>query len=357
MKHIRLFTLIALALVLLASCATSYDYTQFTEDEEGWAPVVEYWAAKNAPAPGEPVKIADIPTDVIKVKDFASFKAAFSTAKRTGIKNIVFDADITWDPAETELALEATGLTIDLNGHTIKNIAKNALNFTGDSFTIKNGTFLGSADNNRYSLSINYSGSNATTDELRAAAEKQIPKSYADSDAVWAKRVVVENVKATACLIGYSTAEVKNCEFTGGAYRALVFQGTSGVIENVKAVTSDAGSSAGLVAHSYGVVTLKGNVTAKGKFGLYAARNGKILVADGSTVSASGFQTYAVYIETEGEATFGAGVTLGTANGSQAYMKEGTLTLNKGVVLTDASGKAVDKLTVDGEGGTVKDNR
>jgi hypothetical protein len=38
-------------------------------------------------------------------------------------------------------------------------------------------------------------------------------------------------------------------------------------------------------------------------------------------------------------------------------MKEGILTLNKGVVLTDDSGMITDKLSVDGEGGTVRDNR
>ena len=361
-KTINLFLIAIILVAVLVSCSTT-DYTVFTEDLEGWAPVSTALEAKkeqNKPTTSvaeETSRSSDVSSSEIHVKDFASFKTAFATAKEKGIKNIVFDSDITWDSSETELALEATGLTIDLNNHTIKNIPKNALNFTGSGFTVKNGTFTASGDNNRYSLSLNYNGSNATTEELKALAESKIPGAYNDSDPVWSNRIVLENIKATACLIGYSTAEIKNCEFTGGAYRALVMQGSSGVIENVKAVTSDAGSSAGLVAHSYGVVTLKGNVTAKGKFGFYAARSGKILVSEGATVSASGFQTYGVYIETGGEATFGAGVSLGTANGFQAYMKEGILTLNKGVVLTDDSGKVTDKLSVDGEGGTVRDNR
>ena len=358
----KLFSIALILVAVLVSCSTT-DYTVFTEDLEGWAPVSAALNAKkeqNKPTTsvaGETSGSSDVSSSEIHVKDFAGFKTAFATAKEKGIRKIVFDSDITWDVSETELALDATGLTIDLNNHTFKNIPKNALNFTGTNFKVKDGTFTASEDNNRYSLSLNYNGSNATTDELRTLAESKIPSAYNDSDPVWSDRIVLENIKATACLIGYSTVEITNCEFSGGAYRALVMQGSSGVIENVKAVTSDAGSSAGLVAHSYGVVTLKGNVTAKGKFGFYAARNGKILVSDGATVSASGFQTYGVYIETGGEATFGAGVSLGTANGFQAYMKEGILTLNKGVVLTDDSGMITDKLSVDGEGGTVRDNR
>lgn len=316
MKHIRLFTLIALALVLLASCATSYDYTQFTEDEEGWAPVVEYWAAKNAPAPGEPVKIADIPTDVIKVKDFASFKAAFSTAKRTGIKNIVFDADITWDPAETELALEATGLTIDLNGHTIKNIAKNALNFTGDSFTIKNGSILAAEGNNRYSININYDGTNG----IKELALPKVPGAYDDSDPVWAKRVVVENLTATGMLIGYSTAEVKNSQFIGGTYRGLVFQGSSGIVENVTVACADGAGSAGFVAHSYGVVTVKGECNFASKFGIYTAFCGKCIIDPAAKVTVRAYETVGIYAETQGTSEIYGTIDITPAPSKKAYI-------------------------------------
>ena len=208
----------------------------------------------------------------IHVATYDEFTAAFAAAQADPAKDtILLEADIAWDitkfNAEIPFMPKATGLTIDLNGHTISGVPKNAFNLTGDSFVLQNGTILGSDDNSRYSVNINYEGTNG----LKEQALAHVPAAYDDSDPVWAKRVIVRNIYATGMLCGYSTMEVVDCEFTGGQYRGLVFQGSSGIVQNVKAITLEEGASAGFVAHSYGTVLVKGECEFKGKFGVYSA--------------------------------------------------------------------------------------
>ncbi len=281
----------------------------------------------------------------IHVTTFDEFVAAFDAAQADPEKNmILLDNDIVWDftkyaGGDYVFMAKATGLTIDLGGHTISEVPKNALNLTGDSFILQNGTILGNETNNRYSVNINYEGTNGLKDQALAA----IPGAYDDSDPIWAKRVIVQNIKATGMLCGYTTMEVKDSEFIGGQYRGLVFQGSSGIVENVKAITLEDGGSGGFIAHSYGVVLVKGNCEFKGKFGVYSCQCSILSFDENASVNIGAWATYGIYLEKQGQTTIGKGVTVQPAPGREIfYLNTGAkLIIEKGAVVLDAEGKEV----------------
>ena len=278
----------------------------------------------------------------IHVTTLDEFTAAFEAAQADPTKDtILLENDIVWDftkyaGGDYVFMPKATGLTIDLGGHTISEVPKNALNLTGDSFVLQNGTILGNEQNNRYSVNINYEGTNGLKDMALAA----VPGSYSDSDPVWAKRVIVRNIKATGMLCGYSTMEVVDSEFVGGQYRGLVFQGSSGIVENVKAITIEEGGSGGFIAHSYGTVLVKGNCEFKGKFGVYSCQCSTLSFDPNADVKIGAWGTYGIYLEKQGLTTIGKGVTVQPAVGRETfYMNTGaTLIIEKGAVVLDAEG-------------------
>ena len=289
--------------------------------------------------------------NAIHVTTFDEFTAAFAAAQADPEKDtILLENDIVWDltkfNAEINFMPNATGLVIDLGGHTISEVPKNAFNLTGDSFILQNGTILGDAQNSRYSVNVNYEGTNGLKDQALA----HVPAAYDDADPVWAKRVIVRNIKATGMLCGYSTMDIKDCEFIGGQYRALVFQGSSGIVENVKAITLEEGSSGGFIAHSYGTVLVKGTCEFKGKFGVYSCQCSTLSFAEDCDVKIGAWATVGIYFEKQGFTTIGKGVTVQGAAGKQPFlMRTGsTLVIEKGAVVLDANGAEVPApLTVD----------
>ena len=315
-------------------------------------------------------KTESIPkNDAILVSTFDEFVQAFTDIRLPAEqrKIIRLTADIEFASTYTEsapFAPDATGLTIDLNAHTISEVPKNAFNITGNSFTLKNGTITGNASNNRYSVNINYNGTNATTSNgLKTQAIAHTPAAYNDNDEVWAARIKVQNLTATAMLCGYCTVEIKDCTFTGGQYRALVMQGASGIVENVTAVHTTTSGSAGFVAHSYGTVLVKGTCEFKGKFGVYSANCGVLNIDSSAVVTAEGVDTYALYLETQGKIAVGANAQLTLKPASEKvsfYLRSGAMVnIAAGAVLKDAEAAAIAKpipaAMIDASGNGAKD--
>lgn len=280
--------------------------------------------------------------DTIHVATFPEFVDAFKTVQSDPTKTrIALDNDIVWDftmyaGGDYVFSPDVTGLDIDLCGFSITEVPRNAFNLTGARFILQNGSIIASSRNDRYSVNINYNGTNGLKEEALA----HVPAAYSDSDPVWANRIVVKNIKATGMLCGYSTMEIKDCAFEDGLYRGLVMQGSSGTVENVKAITNEEGASAGFVAHSYGTVLVKGNCQFKGKFGVYSAQCSTLSFAEDAAVSIGAWATYGIYLEKQGFATIGAGITVQPAEGRQTiYARTGsTLVIEKGAVLKDSAG-------------------
>ena len=281
----------------------------------------------------------------IHVTTFTEFVDAFKLIKEDPTKDtIMLDNNIVWDftlysGGDYVFSPNATGLTIDLGGHTISEVPTNAFNLCGEAFTLKNGSILGSEKNSKYSVNINYDGTNG----VKEAALPKVPSTYDESDPVWAKRIIVEDITATGMLCGYSTVEIKNSNFIGGQYRGLVLQGSSGIVENVTAITLDSAGSAGFVAHSYGTVLVKGNCTFKGKFGVYSAQCSTLSFAEGANVSIEAWATYGIYLEKQSLTTIGQGVTVQPAEGKEPiYARKGSLLIiEKGAVIKDGAGAEI----------------
>ncbi|MFC2821886.1 MAG: hypothetical protein ACFN3H_03845 [Spirochaetales bacterium] len=279
--------------------------------------------------------------DAVHVTTFAEFTEAFKLAKEDPLKTkIVLDNDIVWDftlysGGDYVFMPDATGLDIDLCGFSILEVPKNALNLTGSAFTLENGSIIASEANDRYSVTINYEGTNG----LKDMALAHVPGSYDDADPVWADRIIVRNITATGMLCGYSTMEITDCNFIDGKYRGLVMQGSSGIVENVNATTREDAGSAGFVAHSYGTVLVKGSCEFKGKFGIYSAQCSTLSFAEGATVNVGAWATYGIYLEKQSLATVGTGVTIMPAEGKQTvYARTGsTLVIEKGAVIKDGT--------------------
>ena len=326
----------------------------------------------------KPVETGD--DGALHVATFNDFVKGLTSAKKTESKTLVLDADIEWDavkypggadasvasedvngfkggkislssikrPNEGALSIDVTGLTIDLGGHKITGVPTNAFNLKGDSFTLKNGQILASADNSKYSVNINYCGTNASTSNgLKALALDRVPASYAETDAAWKRRVIISDMTISGMLCGYSTVEVKNSSFLGGTYRGLVLQGSSGIVENVIIQTADNAGSAGFVAHSYDTVLVKGTCEFKGKFGAYAPMCSNLIFDSSAVVTVSGIETYAFYLETQGKITInsGATITLAPKSGKATfYMRTGSMIdIAAGAVLKDSAGTAIAK--------------
>ena len=307
----------------------------------------------------------------VHVSTWTEFAAALESAKLTEKKTVFVDADLTFDSStyskSNPFTADVTGLTIDLGAHTISGVngdTNTAFDLTGSNFTLKNGTILSAEGNNRYSITINYNGTNAsTTNGLKEQALEHTPAAYTDSNNVWKNRIIVDGINATGMLCGYSTVEIKNSSFTGGPYRGLVLQGSSGIVENVTASHTATSGSAGFVAHSYGTVLVKGACVFKGKFGVYSANCANLNFDSSAVVTAEGVDTYALYLETQGKITVnsGAQLTLKPVSGKAAfYMRSGAMVdIKSGAVLKDAEAAAIAKpipaALIDASGDGAKD--
>lgn len=329
----------------------------------------------------------------IHASTFAEFTKGLTSAKKTESKTLILDADIVWDSTkypggadvtgdeeyrlnsgktvsirvarlnEGALTIDVTGLTIDLGGHTISNIPSRAFNLTGNSFTIKNGTLSAAAGSDRYTLCINYANTNiktesdkSVTDGLKDVALDHVPASYTDSDAVWAKRIVVDGIKTQGIIAAYSTVEIKNSSSTNEQYRGFNLIGSSGIVENCSS-SSTVSENAALFVSNYGSVLIKGTNMFAGRIGLYVYHcatvtvdtNATFVVGDhGATIGDK--NNYAYAVERQSELVIKGTIKFNTIapkaiatfnNGSRLVIAAGATVLDKTDAIVNKGGDGV----------------
>ncbi|MCQ2411402.1 MAG: hypothetical protein MJ057_00420 [Sphaerochaetaceae bacterium] len=298
----------------------------------------------------------------IAVGTFAMFAQAFDSAVANEVTDIVLTADIAWDDEVAEsIAVDASGLTIDLNGHTLSAVPGGGkFNLQGDSFTLTNGTVAGRTDGTSYAvLTINDKSSNATlaADGEDVAAVK--PASYDDSDPIYKKRIVLKDLvldyagmRNGICFISFDNVTVNNTV----PGKAVCLNGTNALINNCSFSSKETTAVYGLhVVGGGNLVTITGTNTFNGgQYGLYIQNSGNVVVAAGAEVTAegkyvkatsttSGTATGAIYLIDHSSLTIDGSVTAKAANsiyknqavvyfsGSLAKAQEGsTLTVNDG---------------------------
>ena len=325
----------------------------------------------------------------ICVSTFAEFEQAFTAIREEGETRttICLTADIAWDttkyagttstksvtqvhpfnpsgpevtytvPKEKSLAVDATGLTIDLNNHSITGVPNLAFELRGNSFTIKNGSIVGATTGtaSKFPLIINYS--NTATAALKAIAVASKPSSYDNDDTtgMWAKRIKVDGITITngGCSIAYSTFEISNCSFSSTNERALNIIGSSGTLSGVTLYSAATGNSA-LYVQNFADVVVTGTVSAVGRVGGYFNSCSVATVASSGSlvlgVTGNGSSNKVPYIiEKQAELIVNGGLKIDTTNSTAVDEKycliqtSGMLTMNAGSSIVDKTDNVIAK--------------
>lgn len=206
----------------------------------------------------------------IAVGTFAMFAQAFDSAVANEVTDIVLTADIAWDQeaypgsasngmqAANALVVDASGLTLDLDGHSITAMVPQGINIKGSNITIKNGAFMRDdakftdLANNRWGLSVNYSTSNkAANQEYEQNVTLKDINTNAGLNLGYIQNVTLDHIGVTSdtyrplCLLGTQNVTIKDSQIfkigsdtTGAALMvtqsgSATFTGTSIVANNV----------------------------------------------------------------------------------------------------------------------------
>lgn len=293
----------------------------------------------------------------IHVSNFAQFKTAVVSAKKTESKTIVFDKDLTWDGdtynKENAYSPDLTGLTIDMNNHSITGIISTAFAPTGDSFTFKNGTISLVEATNTYQKAI-----------MIGFAEKTTNKDYT-TEAEQAKAVTFDSVVINgAVYLGDGVFVFNNCSIIGAEAknnRGLVCYSGHVTLNGTTVRSRKSGTDAAEVAIYVQETVLKlnnGTVIDSANHGIQAYNNSSVITSGTVTISAAGnFAIYTNYVKvkssdedkyTRADGKYKNVVTLGSGT-TVTSCEKGVLAMTFGDVYTIESG-----VSLTGPGGTAE---
>lgn len=271
---------------------------------------------------------------LVHISEFSQIVGKISAAKGSEAKTLVLDGDLIWDgdtyKATTPFDLDLTGLTIDLNGHSISGIVSNAFKPTGDTFIIKNGSLLLQESTSTYQKCISIGFSETLTYTDYSGAEAQ------------AKAVTFDGVTTNGCLyLGGGVFRIKDCtinsvgtqtrgicsysayvDVTGSTIKsnnAEVAIHVRDTVLNLSNGTVVDSAIHGIQAYYKSKVTTSGAVTIKGKganYDIYLNYGPNVLTIGGQTVIQGG--TKGVFAITYGDA-----ITI--ANGAAITGPQGTV--------------------------------
>lgn len=303
---------------------------------------------------------------LVHVSTFTQFKNGIETAKTKELKTVVLDKDITWDAdynKDAAFTPDLTGLTIDLNGHKIKDIISTAFKPSGNSFTIKNGT-LALIDNSTatYQKVIMIGFSEALTGKDYSTPEEQAKAITFEGvtfegtpylgDGVFVftdctvRGLAQKNNRGLVCYSGYVTlnnSSVISQAHTDGSEVAIYVRETVLKLNNGTTVTS---ANHGIQAYNNSSLTTEGTVTVQcaGNFAVYT--------------------NYASYTRNDGiyhnVVNIGSGTTLkGSVKGVLAMTFGDQYTIAAGATLIGPQGTAepkYDATSITGAVGTANTN-
>ena len=306
----------------------------------------------------------------LEVSTFEEFVSAFAIEREAGTPyTIKLTANLAWDAttydgsdAEHTFSPDMTGITLDLNEHTISGIANKAFAPIGASFTIKNGSILLDTElTGTYlrNLSIKFA------DELTA-------KDYT-TEAEQAKAITIDGVTLNGALyLGDGVYIVKDCtiDTSFAKTRGICLYSGAVTVSNstVKTNTNASGTEVALYGREAIFNLNAGTVIASANHGIQPYNNSTLVTTGDVTITAAGnyaiYTNYASYTRDDGVyknvVTLGAGakVTSGV-NGIFAMTFGDVYTIENGVTLTGPEGTVEPVYTVTSLGaksGTAKKN-
>ena len=323
--------------------------TNPTETTDG----VKTYTCQNNP---EHTKTENVPKLAICVSTFAEFEQAFTDIKAEGEtrKIICLTADIEWDAEkynkDNAFTPDMTGLTLNLNNHSITGMISTAFAPTGHSFTIKNGTLSLAAATNTYQKAIVVGFSETLTGKDYTTETEQ------------AKAVTFESVTFNASpYLGDGVFIFNNCSITGADAknnRGLVCYSGYVELNNTTVKSLKHGSDAAEVAIYVRETILKlndGTTVISANHGIQPYNNSALITSGSVSITAAGnyavYTNYASYERADGiyhnVVNLGAGTTIsGATKGVFAMTFGDQYTIAAGVTITGPSGTAEPKYEV-----------
>ena len=294
---------------------TKAEDSQYTYTFAGWSPAVTdvtgdvtYTATYTATEKMQPVA-------EVNGTQYATLEEAIAAANEGDTVKLLKDIDFRETyPAGTAHYIDISGLTLDLDGHTI-NVQNFGVIWTGKDLTIKNGTFVGEKRSST-SYGLHLYGIDNNGDIGDTPAEGDVPV----QNAVLKDLTIVGGVNAWYA----QNVTLKNCNATGQNYYAVYANLGSDVTIESGNYTSDCAKTSGVVgAATTGTMLIEG-----GDFTVPAKKD--IVLKNNPSVKISG-GTYNIQVP---EANCAEGFTPVTTPDAQGKYTVEPLGPNNGVNLT-----------------------
>ena len=296
----------------------------------------------------EHTKTEVVPKLAISVSTFAEFEQAFTDIRAEGetCKIIRLSADIAWDgtkydgsDADHIFSPDMTGLTLNLNEHTISGIATKAFAPTGHSFTIKNGSILlatGLETTYHRAISVGFSETLTYTDYT--------------TDEEQAKAVTFDGITTNGCIyLGGGVFRIKDCTIESYGTKTRGICSYSAYVDVTNSTIKATNGEVAIHARDTVLNLNAGTTVISPTHGIQAYYKSTVTTTGAVTITAAG-AGYDIYLNYgPNTLTIGSETTIsGATKGVFALTFGDTVTIADGASITGPAGGVEPKYTAAG---------
>ena len=289
-----------------------------------------------------------IPKTAICVSTFAELEQAFTDIKAEGEtrKIICLTADIAWDAtkydgsdADHTFSIDMTGITLNLNKHTISGIANKAFAPTGNTFTIKNGSVLlatGLEATYLRAISVNFSETLTYADHTTEAEQ--------------AKAVTFDGITTNGCLyLGGGAFIIKDSTIESYGTKTRGICSYSAYVDVTNSTVKATNGEVAIHARDTVLNLNNGTTVISPTHGIQAYYKSTVTTTGTVTITAAG-AGYDIYLNYgPNTLTIGSGTTIsGATKGVFALTFGDTVTIANGATITGPAGGVEPKYTAAG---------
>ena len=296
----------------------------------------------------EHTKTEVVPKLAISVSTFAEFEQAFTDIRAEGetCKIIRLSADIAWDSTKYDgsdaahiFSPDMTGLTLNLNEHSITGIANKAFAPTGNTFTIKNGSVLlatGLSTTFLKAITVNFS-------------EDLTYKDYT-TEAEQAKAITFDGITTNGCLyLGGGVFRIKDSTINSYGTKTRGLCAYSAYVDVTNSTIVATNGEVAIHVRDTVLNLNNGTTVTSPTHGIQAYYKSTVTTTGTVTVTAAG-AGYDIYLNYgPNTLTIGSGTTIsGATKGVFALTYGDTVTIANGATITGPAGGVEPKYTAAG---------
>ena len=283
----------------------------------------------------------------LEVSTFEEFVAAFAIEREAGTPyTIKLTANLAWDAvsytgadAEHTFSPDMTGITLDLNEHSITGIANKAFAPTGNTFTIKNGSVLlatGLEATYLRAISVNFSETLTYADHTTEAEQ--------------AKAVTFDGITTNGCLyLGGGAFIIKDSTIESYGTKTRGICSYSAYVDVTNSTVKATNGEVAIHARDTVLNLNNGTTVISPTHGIQAYYKSTVTTTGTVTITAAG-AGYDIYLNYgPNTLTIGAGTTIsGATKGVFALTFGDTVTIANGASITGPAGGVEPKYTAAG---------